>query len=97
MASLIRDKFLSEINAKWKNKNCPMCSHNNWNVDGNMVAPMRLSEKGGIELGGQKYLPFAFLPLLCPLTAVFCAITGIGVYDTEGKSLRGKTMKRVAE
>ena len=42
-----------------------------------------------------EYLPFAFLPLICPLTAVVCAITGIGVYDVDGKSLRGKTLKRV--
>ena len=42
-----------------------------------------------------EYLPFAFLPLICPVTAVVCAITGIGVFDTNGKSLRGKTMKRV--
>ena len=41
------------------------------------------------------YLPFAFLPLLCPLFAAVCAVTGIGVFDVKGNSLRGKTMKRV--
>ena len=50
---------------------------------------------GVLGVSAIEYLPFAFLPLLCPLTAVFCAITGIGVYDTEGKSLRGKTTKQV--
>ena len=49
MNSLNRDKFLNEINAKWTNKKCPMCSRNNWNVNKNMVAPMTLSDKGDIE------------------------------------------------
>jgi len=52
---------------------------------------------GVLGVSAVQYLPFAFLPLLCPLAAVVCAITGIGVYDTEGKSLRGKTMKRVSD
>ena len=52
---------------------------------------------GVLDISAVQYLPFAFLPLICPLTAIVCAITGIGVYDTEGKSLRGKTMKKVAE
>jgi len=51
---------------------------------------------GVLGVSAIEYLPFAFLPLLCPLIAVVCAITGIGVYDREGNSLRGKTMKRVA-
>ena len=42
-----------------------------------------------------EYLPFAFLPLLCPLFAAVCAITGIGVFDINDKSLRGKATKRV--
>ena len=42
-----------------------------------------------------EYLPFAFLPLLCPLFAAVCAVTGIGVFDVKGNSLRGKAMKRV--
>ena len=42
-----------------------------------------------------EYLPYAFLPLLCPLFAVICAITGIGVFDVKGNSLRGKATKRV--
>ena len=50
---------------------------------------------GVLGISTLEYLPFAFLPLICPLAAVVCAITGIGVFDTEGKSLRGKTMKRV--
>ena len=51
---------------------------------------------GVLGISAVQYLPFAFLPLLCPLFAVVCAITGIGVFDIEGKSLRGKTMKKVA-
>ena len=52
---------------------------------------------GVLGISAVEYLPFAFLPLLCPLFAVVCAITGIGVFDVNGKSLRGKTMKRVEE
>ena len=52
---------------------------------------------GVLGVSAVEYLPFAFLPLLCPLFAVVCAITGIGVFDTNGNSLRGKTMKRVEE
>ena len=50
---------------------------------------------GVLGVSAVEYLPFAFLPLICPLAAIVCAITGIGVFDTEGKSLRGKTMKLV--
>ena len=50
---------------------------------------------GVLGVSAVEYLPFAFLPLLCPLFAIVCAITGIGVQDINGKSLRGKTMKRV--
>ena len=52
---------------------------------------------GVLGISAVEYLPFAFLPLLCPLFAVICAVTGIGVFDTNGNSLRGKTMKRVEE
>ena len=52
---------------------------------------------GVLGISAVEYLPFAFLPLLCPLFAVVCAVTGIGVFDVNGKSLRGKTMKRVEE
>ena len=52
---------------------------------------------GVLGVSAVEYLPFAFLPLLCPLFAVVCAITGIGVFDVNGKSLRGKAMKRVAD
>ena len=51
---------------------------------------------GVLGISAVEYLPFAFLPLLCPLFAIVCAITGIGVYDCDGNSLRGKTHKRVA-
>ena len=40
-----------------------------------------------------EYLPYAFLPLLVPVFAVICAITGIGVFDINDRSLRGKTSK----
>lgn len=43
------------------------------------------------------YLPYAFLPIICPICSVICAITGIGVFDTEGKSLRGKMLMKKAE
>ncbi len=40
------------------------------------------------------YLPYAFLPLICPVCTIVCAITGFGVFDTNGKSMRGKMMKK---
>lgn len=40
------------------------------------------------------YLPYAFLPLICPVCSIICAITGIGVFNTNGKSMRGKMMKK---
>ena len=43
-----------------------------------------------------EYLPYAFLPMICPLMAVVCAVTGFGVYDTDGNMLRGKTGKKVS-
>ena len=50
---------------------------------------------GVLGVSAVEYLPYAFLPLLCPLFAVICAITGIGVFDVKGNSLRGKATKRV--
>lgn len=43
------------------------------------------------------YLPYAFLPIICPICSVICAITGIGVFDMGGKSLRGKMLMKKAE
>lgn len=65
MYKLNKDKFLQEINAKWKNKNCPMCGSNNWNVDAHTVTVMKLDEHGGIALGGE------VMPLV-PLTCMGC-------------------------
>ena len=50
---------------------------------------------GVLGISTIEYLPFAFLPLICPIAAIVCAITGIGVHDINGNSLRGKTLKRV--
>ena len=50
---------------------------------------------GVLGISAVEYLPFAFLPLLYPLFAAVCAITGIGVFDINDKSLRGKATKRV--
>ena len=81
MVSLIRDKFLKELNAKWENKNCPMCNHNNWNVDGNMVAHMRLSDQGGIELGGQ-VMPLVALTCMNCGNVLFVNPLVLGALDT---------------
>ena len=51
---------------------------------------------GVLGVSTLQYLPYAFLPLLCPVFAILCAVTGIGVFDSEGKSLRGKTTKKAA-
>lgn len=66
MIKLNENKFLGELNRLWKNKNCPMCSHNNWNVDKNLVTALKVSENGGIELGGN----------VMPLVAVTCLNCG---------------------
>lgn len=81
MTSVIRDKFLNEINSKWKDKNCPMCSHNNWNINWNMVTPTRLSGKGGIELGGQ-IMPLVALTCMHCGNVVFVNPLVIGALDT---------------
>ena len=51
---------------------------------------------GVLGVSTLQYLPYAFLPLLCPVFAILCAVTGIGVLDREGKSLRGKTTRNAA-
>lgn len=51
---------------------------------------------GVLGVSTLQYLPYAFLPLLCPVFAILCAVTGIGVFDSKGKSLRGKTTKKAA-
>ena len=66
MLKLNKEKFLNEINSKWINKNCPMCSYNQWNIDSNLVSVMKISENGGIALGGQ----------IMPLVAVTCLNCG---------------------
>lgn len=51
---------------------------------------------GVLGVSTLQYLLYAFLPLLCPVFAILCAVTGIGVFDSKGKSLRGKTTKKAA-
>ena len=65
MARLIREKFINEINAKWKNKKCPMCNQNNWNIGSQLVAPMSLSDTADIQIGGE------VMPLV-PVTCMNC-------------------------
>ena len=52
--------------------------------------------QGVIGVSCLEYLPYAFLPVLCPLMAVVCAVTGLGVYDLDGKMLKGQTGKKVS-
>lgn len=66
MISLNREKFVEQINAKWKTKICPMCHKNNWNMGKKLVSPMNLSEGGDIELGGS----------VMPLVAMTCMNCG---------------------
>ena len=70
MFKLDREKFLNEINKRWVNKNCPMCGHNNWNIDPNMVTAVRITENGAVALGGD----------LIPLVAVTCLDCGNVVF-----------------
>ena len=66
MFKLNEEKFLKELNSKWSNKNCPMCSHNNWQVEKSMVTTLRVSDNGGVALGGN----------IMPLIAVTCVNCG---------------------
>ena len=42
---------------------------------------------GVLNVPTLEYLPYAFLTLLCPVCAIICAFTGIGVFDSEDKKL----------
>ena len=50
---------------------------------------------GVLGVSAVEYLPYAFLPIICPIMAIICAVTGLGVYDVDGNMLRGKTGKKV--
>lgn len=50
---------------------------------------------GTLGVSTLTYLPYAFLPILVPIFAIICACLGIGVFDIQGNSLRGKTGKLV--
>lgn len=50
---------------------------------------------GVLGVSTLEYLPYAFLTLLCPVFAVICAVTGIGVFDSNDHKLIGKTRKTV--
>ena len=84
MNSLNREKLLNEINAKWTNKKCPMCNRNNWNISKNMVAPMALSDKGDIELGGQ-IMPLVALTCMNCGNVLFVNPLVIGAVDTSNE------------
>ncbi len=62
MVKVKEDVLIKNLNEKWSNKNCPMCGNNNWTVGKNLVTAVRISETGGIELGGS----------VMPLIAVTC-------------------------
>ncbi len=52
---------------------------------------------GVLEVSAMQYLPYAFLPILCPIFAIVLALTGFGVYDTDNNSLKGKTLQKIEE
>ena len=70
MFKLNQEKFLTEINTKWINKNCPMCGHNNWAISPDMATLVNLDEKWGIQLGGK----------IMPLVAITCSNCGNTVF-----------------
>lgn len=59
---LNREKLIETINKKWKTKTCPMCGENNWNIDSDMMAMMRVDEEKNVQLGGR----------MIPLVALTC-------------------------
>lgn len=62
MIKFDKEKFLEEINKKWINKNCPMCGENNWNIDKNIVTPLKVDKKAGVSIGKSI---FPVVPVVC--------------------------------
>lgn len=40
---------------------------------------------GVLEVSPYEYLPYAFLPVLCPLISIFLTVTGLGIIGEDGK------------
>ena len=43
-----------------------------------------------LEVSTTAYLPYAFLPMLCPIFAIIYAATGFAVFKTDGSPVKGK-------
>ncbi len=43
-----------------------------------------------LEVPTMSYLPYAFLPIICPILAIIYAATGFAVFNTDGSPVKGK-------
>lgn len=48
-----RQRLINNINQNWVTKNCPMCGHNDWTIDTDMMAMVGIGEDKSIQLGGK--------------------------------------------
>jgi len=46
-----------------------------------------------LEVSVGEYLPYAFLPIICPVLAVIYALTGFAVFKTDGSPVNGKGIR----
>lgn len=64
------EKLLQVINEKWVTKKCPMCGHNNWTIDKDMMTMLGVGEDKSINLGGK----------IIPVVAVTCNECGNTIF-----------------
>lgn len=57
-----REKLIATINSKWKQKTCPMCGENKWDIGNQMITMVGVGEDKSIQLGGQ-FMPL--VPIVC--------------------------------
>lgn len=61
------EKFMQEINNKWKSKICPMCGHQEWIADEMLTTTIPIDKDNrGIIMGGK----------IIPLVSVTCKYCG---------------------
>lgn len=70
MAKLNSKTFIDALNSRWTNKLCPMCGHNEWNVDNNILELREYSD-GALVVGNTP---------IFPVVAVTCQYCGNTIF-----------------
>lgn len=70
MFKLDTDKFISQLNIRWKNANCPLCGKRDWNVVPDIHALLGVDEEMNMTYGGK----------FMPLVAVVCKNCGNTIF-----------------